>query len=105
MDTLFANLSEGLAKAGMDRRGFLGKLAGAAGGAAVLISALATAARADSCGELTCRSCTIIPGGCPCRDTNLTFIWEVCYEIDCHTRERCGGEWRSIRGCGLPYCD
>ena len=106
MDTLIAQASESLAKAGMNRRGFLGKLAGAAGGAAVLTTVLATAARADSClSGLKCRSCKTIPGGCGCRGTNYTVIWEVCYEVDCHTGEKCGGEWRRIRGCGLPRCD
>ena len=50
MDKLIANASVGLAKASMNRRGFLGRLARAAGGAAVLTAGLATVARADHCG-------------------------------------------------------
>ena len=42
MDKLFANASVGLAKASMNRRGFLGRLARAAGGAAVLTAGLAS---------------------------------------------------------------
>ena len=106
MDTLIAQASESLAKAGMNRRGFLGRLVSATTGAAVLSTAFATSVRAGSClSRLKCRSCKTIPGGCPCRGTNYTVIWEVCYEIDCHTREKCGGEWRRIRGCGFPRCD
>ena len=47
MDKLIANASVGLAKAGMNRRGFLGRVAGAVGGAAVLSVFLARTASAD----------------------------------------------------------
>ena len=106
MDKLIANASVGLAKASMNRRGFLGKLAGAAGGAAVLTAAFSTAARADHCsGSHRCERCWPEPGACSrhlCGDWSI--VWEVCEVIDCYTRESCGVTRRSMRGCGYPYC-
>ena len=48
MDKLIANASVGLAKAGMNRRGFLGRLARATGGAAVLTGLAAVGVSASS---------------------------------------------------------
>ena len=65
MDKLIANASVGLAKAGMNRRGFLGRLARAAGGAAVLTAAFAKAAYADHCwGPYICNQSSWYQLGC-----------------------------------------
>ena len=56
MDKLIANASVGLAKAGMNRRGFLGRLARATGGAAVLtgLAAVGVSASAHCSGPYFC---------------------------------------------------
>ena len=67
MDTLFANLSEGLAKGGMNRRGFLGRLARATGGAAVLtgLAAVGVSASSHCWGPYFCETSSyVIPGEC-----------------------------------------
>lgn len=48
MDKLFANMSVGLAKTGMNRRGFLGRLVRATTGAAVLTGLAAVGVSASS---------------------------------------------------------
>ena len=107
MDKLIANASVGLAKAGMNRRGFLGRLARAAGGAAVLTAGLATVARADHCeGSHHCVSneCTYHknPGSCgpPNCGYNQAEYESRCLVVDCYTRESCGFyHW------GHGYCE
>lgn len=67
MDKLIANASVGLAKAGMNRRGFLGRLARATGGAAVLtgLAAVAVAADTHCSGPYFCETSSyIITGTC-----------------------------------------
>ena len=58
MDKLIANASVGLAKAGMNRRGFLGRLARATGGAVVLtgLAAVAVSANAHCWGPYFCET-------------------------------------------------
>ncbi len=94
MGTLIANASEGLAKSSMNRRGFLGRLARAAGGAAVLTAGLATVARADHCSGshhcLTdCGDTWIGTCGAPCHYTKKN-VNKTCYVIDCYTGASCG---------------
>ncbi len=50
MDKLFANMSVGLAKTGMNRRGFLGSLVRATTGAVILTGLTAKSAFAQDCG-------------------------------------------------------
>ena len=107
MDKLIANASVGLAKAGMNRRGFLGRLARAAGGAAVLTAGLASVARADHCeGSHHCLTgCHTSPGtcgsgGCPMTET---VTWWKCEVVDCYTREHCDWEY-TFHSCGEPIC-
>lgn len=107
MDTLIAQASESLAKAGMNRRGFLGRLVSATTGAAVLTVGLATAARADHCeGSHHCLTgCHKSPGTCGsggCAKTE-TVIWWKCEVVDCYTREHCGWDY-SFYSCGGPRC-
>ena len=67
MDKLIANASVGLAKAGMNRRGFLGRLARAAGGAVVLtgLAAVAVSANAHCWGPYFCETSQyIVEGTC-----------------------------------------
>ena len=95
MDKLIAQASESLAKAGMNRRGFLGKLAGAAGGAAVLTAAFATAAQADHCeGSHHCVTCRApYTGSCghPCSMRSKS-VWQECRVVDCYERTPCS-DW------------
>ena len=103
MDKLIANASVGLAKAGMNRRGFLGRLARATGGAAVLTAAFARGVSADHCdgshfcvtGESDpyCGSCGV---GCA-SSSRLTYV-EV-YGVNCYTGEDCPKKTYQ-RGCG-----
>ncbi len=105
MDKLIANASVGLAKAGMNRRGFLGRLARAAGGAAVLTAGLATAVRADHCaGSHHCVStddCTEHDGACGPPDciSGQLAIESRCLVVDCYTRESCGFYHWSVDRC------
>ncbi|MDE2817232.1 MAG: hypothetical protein OXK81_11120 [Chloroflexota bacterium] len=67
MDKLFAKTSESLAKAGMNRRGFLGRLVRATTGAAVLtgLAAVAVAADTHCSGPYFCETSSyLIPGSC-----------------------------------------
>lgn len=103
MDTLIAQASESLAKASMNRRGFLGKLAGAAGGATVLAGLLAQAAKAnncdwshphcvESCGKVWSGTC-----GAPC-DYDERNLRQTCRMVDCYTGDFCRYE-TFHRGC------
>jgi hypothetical protein len=103
MDKLIANASVGLAKASMNRRGFLGRLAGATGGAAVLAGFLAKGVSADHCGGshfcVTGESspyCGICGIGCS-SSSRATFV-EV-YGVNCYTGEDCPKR-TVMRGCG-----
>ena len=107
MDKLIAQASESLAKAGMNRRGFLGRLVRATTGAAVLTVGLATVVRADHCeGSHHCLTgCHIVPGTCGsggCSRTQ-TVRWEKCEVVECYTREHCGWEY-FFHDCKGPKC-
>ena len=106
MDKLIANASVGLAKASMNRRGFLGRLARAAGGAAVLTAGLATVVRADHCsGSHHCVSneCTYHASGI-CGAPHCPYDHKQyearCLVVDCYTRESCG-----FHHWGHGYCE
>ena len=102
MDTLFAQASESLAKAGMNRRGFLGRLVSATTGAAVLTAGLSTAVRADHCeGSHHCVTCkSPFTGSCgyPCsmRQKNR---WQKCRVVDCYERTPCSDWYLVHAGC------
>ena len=103
MDKLIANASVGLAKASMNRRGFLGRLARATGGAAVLTVAFATAARADHCsGSHFCVDYTVGPycgayGENGCWDGKPTITEE--HGVNCYTGESCSNVNYIYSGC------
>ena len=108
MDKLIANASVGLAKASMNRRGFLGRLARATGGAAILTAGLATVARADHCeGSHHCLdNCSeSFDGDCDWQncggDRNEMVSCEV---VDCYTRESCGYTASHRVGCSSTPC-
>lgn len=103
MDKLIASASVGLAKAGMNRRGFLGKLAGATGGAAVLAGLLAKGAKASNCDyshphcQGPCEEEYDGACGAPCHYTKRNK-WRKCYLIDCYTGDTCSS-YLEHRGC------
>ena len=108
MDKLIANASVGLAKASMNRRGFLGRLARAAGGAAVLTAGLATVARADHCeGSHRCLSECSAPYDGDCDWHNCggnRNRMEECKVVDCYTGEYCGYTSEHRVGCSSTTC-
>lgn len=106
MDKLIANASVGLAKAGMDRRGFLGRVAGAVGGAAALSVLLTRAAYADHCdGHHFCiTSQTVFCGGCGenCSPSKRPWVRRVEGK-NCYTGETCPPKiYYSGCGCIIP---
>ncbi len=106
MDKLFAKTSESLAKAGMDRRGFLGRLASATGGAVILAVALAQGASADHCdGSHFCITNTSsYCGSCGehCQSSKRPYITEVEGE-NCYTGETCPTRiYYGGCGCTIP---
>ena len=109
MDKLIANASVGLAKASMNRRGFMGRLARAAGGAAVLTAGLASVVRADHCeGSHHCVSgeCEDSPQSCSngrCALHHERAIYLRCKVVDCYTREFCGFWHYEFDRCETDY--
>ena len=102
MDKLIANASISLAKASMNRRGFLGRLARAAGGAAVLTAGFATVARADHCGgSHFCETARSNEDGF-CGDSHCVFPKKARYwrqeGNDCYTGANCPAIY-SFRDC------
>ena len=77
MDKLIANASVGLAKASMNRRGFLGRLARATGGAVVLtgLAAVAVSASTHCSGPYFC-------------ETSRYVVDIECSHPNCHMTER-----------------
>lgn len=93
MDELFANMSVGLARAGMNRRRFLGKVVGAAGIAAAISAVLVTGVSANHCqGSHFCEtSRSTVPGYCG--DSRCSFpkkprMWRQ-EGNDCYTGATC----------------
>lgn len=103
MDKLIANASVGLAKAGMNRRGFLGRLAGATGGAAVLTLAFAKGVSAGYCsGSQFCVDYTVGPycgayGENGCEHGKPTITEE--HGVNCYTGEDCSNVNYNYSGC------
>ncbi len=102
MDKLIAQASESLAKASMNRRGFLGRVAGAVGGAAVLSVLFTRAAFADHCdGSHFCvTNTTTFCGSCGerCHESKRPYVRRVEGE-NCYTGKTCPPK-TYYGGCG-----
>ena len=95
MDKLIASASVGLAKAGMNRRGFLGRLARATGGAVVLSAAFASVANANHCGHHHRCITDYFEWVGQCGHRNCPIYtsearWKRYRVKDCYTKQDCG---------------
>ncbi len=101
MDKLIEDASVSLAKAGMDRRGFLGKLALAATGAGALSVLFASGVSADHCsGSHFCETSRSIISYCGGSCSYNKKTKELRQEgKDCYTGASCPALY-SFYGCG-----
>ena len=103
MDKLIANASVGLARASMNRRGFLGRLARATGGAAVLtgLAAVTVSASSHCWGPYFCETHSDnYCGACGenCSPSSRPYVRRH-HGVHCLSGERCPS-WTSYEGCG-----
>ena len=108
MDKLIANASVGLAKASMNRRGFLGRLARATGGAVILtgLGAIAASASTHCSGPYFCETSQyVIDGSCHDGCTQGRQSRELVREgVHCLSGETCHPEYSFYDCNGSGYC-